>query len=324
MATQITIPSPVLQVGEHFAVRWRLVPGGAWTAVAPDPTNAPFALMLPPGGRYEVEARVVLSGGQECPPVSYFVTPTTCDCPQNTDAALVRNTTGQVSLRISYDSVPPCGFTLTYGPGSTPGGAAANYQTVPLNPPPGSSAMSFPVTGDDYDVILYVNCCDGPPVYCFEKRIWAPAVPPVQNCTPYGLPETTHTLRLEYDATATIWRIKIVRKVPPDPDAPTQCGSIQIQARQQVNPGYPQNSVTVMLTDTDFAFQTNAPGDTAYFEVQPIPASAMPSSAGDFGLIYYACIIVDCCRVGWQYLGMTDAYKNTSGFPYWGDIANPA
>lgn len=323
MAATLTISTPVLLPGEYFVVRYRPISGGSWYDVSPNPTNAPFVLPVTEG-KYEVEVRAFVNGSL-CPPVYYEVEPQAaeCACPENVDAQLVRNTTGQVSLRVSYDSIPPCGFTLTYGPGSTPGGGASNYQTIPLIPPPGSAAMAFPVPGDDYDVILYVNCCEGPPVRCFEKRIVAPSAPPPANCTPYGLPETTHIVRLEY--VGGIWHIKIVRKVPPDPAAPTQCGQIQIWARQQVRSGAPQDSVTVTLLDSDFAFQTDAPNDTAYFPVNPDPAAATYGpNGGDHGLIYYGTLITDCCRVGWQYLGMTDAYENTPGYPHWGEVTNPA
>lgn len=128
----ITIGTPVLIAGEHFKVRYRLLPNGSFGAPQNE-TNAQFTLTGFSDGSYELEVIVVKADGSECPPTYQtfdVVTPFTCI---DFTVGLVVETNGLIYLQISYSlpggfTNPPCGWTIVYN------GNVANYAALPASP----------------------------------------------------------------------------------------------------------------------------------------------------------------------------------------------
>ncbi|RYD50669.1 MAG: hypothetical protein EOP52_13490 [Sphingobacteriales bacterium] len=204
--------------------------------------------------------------------------PKACDCPEVLSAALVRPTSTQTYMAITFSNAPPGGFIVRYQ--SYSGGTATQVSY----PASSTSPIQFPVTGNDYDVKVYANCNQGEPILCYHDRVTI--VDPPGPCKRWV--NSTSTIKLERLSSGQ-YRLKIVREMPPSPTAPTSCEVLQLSYQQYDNytPSLQGQNGSVHLSSADFIYQTNVPNDTAYVILSPVFNTVQTS---------YQVTLIDCCN----------------------------
>jgi hypothetical protein len=224
-----------------------------------------------------MEARAVING-VECPPATYPITPKACECPEVLSAALVQPTATQTYMEISFSTVPAGGFVVRYQSYSGGSATQTNYA------PPLTSPLRFPVTGRDYDVKVYANCNVGEPILCYQDRVTI--VEPSGPCKKWAT--SSSTIKLERYG-VNLYRLKIVREMPPSATAPTTCEQIRLTFQQYDNytPNLQGDNGSLTLGVGSFAYQTNVPNDTAYVNLNPSFNTVQ---------IAYNVTLIDCCN----------------------------
>lgn len=160
-----TIPSPVLQTGEHFEIKYRILGTSTWTTAA-DATNAPYSLSVSVIGTYEIAITLIKADSSRCDTVIYEVpiTEPDCSCPEDVTATVESIVAGQWQIRINYTAFttpPKCGMTVTYT-----GSDGVTRQQVFTGTIPNPIIITFAVSNQAYTVILDVDCCAGNTVRC--------------------------------------------------------------------------------------------------------------------------------------------------------------
>jgi hypothetical protein len=172
----ITIPLSVLQAGQKFKTRYRLLPNGAFTSNV-DRTNAQFTLFGLAAGDYEMEIIFVLADDTECPDAPYYfsiVPEFTCgdfvtqlvERPANSNLFAL-----QVSFSLA--SIPPCGWEVVYNQGG--GNITVNYPTLTVSP------VYIPMANKATSVAITALLCTGEKE-CFTSSV--PSIPSPSPCTP--------------------------------------------------------------------------------------------------------------------------------------------
>lgn len=168
----LVISFPVLNPGEKFKTRYKLLPSGAYSSNV-DRTNAPFTLTGLAVGSYVMEIIYVNQLGQDCQVLyKYFevIDPGTCK------AFTVAIISGTVSnkIEVSYTGAGtfPNGFAIDYYP--LPSGVA---QTAIYNPLPASPVNISIPKGYDYHVRIRGLYSDGSYEICYEGNVDRPPEP---------------------------------------------------------------------------------------------------------------------------------------------------
>ena len=168
----ITIGTPVLAAGEHFKIRYRLLPNGSFSAPQ-NKTNAPFTLTGLTAGSYELEVIVVKADCSECPPAyQIFEVVTLFTCIDFT-VTLVLEANGLTYLQISYSLPggwidPACGWDIVYN------GNTVHYAALPASP------IKILVPNVTTQVQIVADGCNGNKKLCYTGTV-PPAIP---TCTP--------------------------------------------------------------------------------------------------------------------------------------------
>lgn len=173
----VRISSPLLDGGEKFIERHRLLPLGAFSSFT-DRTNAPFTVTGLVDGTYQFEISFVKADGTICPPVfkTYDVIgeePEVYECPEFTVTQEIQ----PARLKIEYTTgtgVPTCGYKVEYRT-ATGGYIGVTYAVLPASP----FYVTLPLS-DDLIVRITANQCNGS-VICFEDDV---PEPPIAPCTP--------------------------------------------------------------------------------------------------------------------------------------------
>lgn len=168
----LSIPFPVLNPGEKFKTRYKLLPAGAFTSNV-DRTNAPFTLTGLAVGSYVMEIIYVNQLGQDCRVIFKpfeVIDPGTCKA----FSVQIVSGTAANKLEISYTGAGtfPNGFAIDYYP--LPNGVA---QTAIYNPLPASPVNISIPKGFDYHVRIRGLYAAGEYEVCFEDDIERPAEP---------------------------------------------------------------------------------------------------------------------------------------------------
>lgn len=153
-----TIPSPILQTGEHFEIKYRLQGAGSWIS-APDATNVLYSLPVSVTGTYEIAITLVKVDGTHCDTVIYTVPVTTpsCECMTSVTGTLESLIGGQWQLRINYvvpTTWPKCGITVTYT-GNDGVTRTVTYTGIVPNP----IIITYAVYNQAYTVLVDFDCC---------------------------------------------------------------------------------------------------------------------------------------------------------------------
>ena len=179
----ITIPYPVLKAGEKFKVRYRILPGGAFSAYQ-DETNTQFTLSgLTEGAEYELEIIFVQADETECSAVYIqFTVPDSYECVEDFAAEIIRDSNGLYWLEITYTppgSQPACGWEIIYQQGS--GTATIPYASLPT-----SGLIRISVANQSLILSIRAMICDGQYEECFladVSEISPPSCVSISNVT---------------------------------------------------------------------------------------------------------------------------------------------
>lgn len=154
----ITIPQPVLQSGQNFHVRYRLLPSGAWNDIG-NKTNAAFTITGLADGDYELEVTVVdVDGHSDCPSIIYdfSLSSPACACLTDLNGVVLQATANQYQVKLTFTlptTQPACGWKIDL---TNPNGTitSSNYSTL-------TSPLIIPVAvNGPYYVSVYANCCE--------------------------------------------------------------------------------------------------------------------------------------------------------------------
>lgn len=177
----IQINKPVIVSPAYFKVRYRLLPGGSFTAYQNE-TNSPFTLTGLTEGQYELEALYVNTSGLECQTTDYFfevVEPEPCI---EFTVEILFNTQSRPYMHVTYTLPmgyvdPPCGHLLTWLNNVTGSTGTVNIATLPTaNFIDIYFPNNFSVT-DTFTITIQANMCNGIFTDCFTGTI-TPDVPP--------------------------------------------------------------------------------------------------------------------------------------------------
>lgn len=162
----ITIPAPVLSGTDIFHVKYKLTTSPTWIAIG-DQTNAAFTITGLSDGDYQLS--ITIASSPDCPEVLECFTISTCKCPTISNVAIT--TTNQIN-HLNFDLVttnsgspstedwPPCGLRIVITDIS---GAITTFIVSRPSDLTATSANHYTfsqvVTGDQYTVNVYVNCC---------------------------------------------------------------------------------------------------------------------------------------------------------------------
>lgn len=177
----ITIPQPIITPPEKFKFRYRLLPGGVFTAYS-DQDNDPFVLSGLAVGQYEYEALFVNADAIECGTVvGNFEVVAEAECLDFEVEQVVIS--GITYLQISYTIPSPfvnftCGYNFYY----RPTGSGQPFQNLSKPNLPASPLLIQVDPNTDYDVEIRGNSCAFTTL-CFSDEIPAPDEP----CTPRSL-----------------------------------------------------------------------------------------------------------------------------------------
>ncbi len=173
----ITIPSPILTGSAYFKVRYRLLPGGAFSGYQ-NRTNAPFTLTGLTAGNYELEVIYVKEDGTECAATyQYFEVKPEFTC-VNFTMQIVHAGNGLFNLEITYTQPPvspPCGWRIDYNNGN--GLKSIHYSTLPA-----ANVIKIPVANWATYVKIVALLCNGDEKMCGEADVTAIDVP----CVPFA------------------------------------------------------------------------------------------------------------------------------------------
>ena len=161
----ISIPQPVLKMGETFSVRYRMLPSGSWVDITPK-TNTPFTITGLSVGNYTLEVAII-RGGVPCDKKHYsFSVEDPCDCPPSLAYTAVFDVYGNIHLHITTGT--PSAKITGYRVDIRDGNGA---QSVLVNP---SSVQNytivFPETIGAYNMIIFAICGKYEKV-CFDSWI---------------------------------------------------------------------------------------------------------------------------------------------------------
>lgn len=169
----VTIPLPILGVGEKFKVRQRLLPSGAFSAYV-DRTNAQFTLTGLSVGTYEFEVIVVTASAIECDPAYFYkeILPEfTC---WDFTASMIESPANSglyyIELGLSGGTQPPCGWEIEYVQGGTT--KSVIYPTL------SGSSIRIPVNNLSTQVTVFALLCNGNEKQCYTVTVSVLPDPP--------------------------------------------------------------------------------------------------------------------------------------------------
>lgn len=198
----IEIPYPILIGTEKFKVRYRLLPVGTFSSYQ-DEDNDPFTLTgLTSGGTYEIEYIYVKEDGTECPAVTQLrQVPEDFECIEF--AAEIQQIGSLWNLQITYTppaTDPSCGWRIQWVQGSS--SATIPYTTLPAT---GVINIAIP-TGQNVNLTITADLCNGEALFCFEDQIEGIPVP---TCTPAVLVSADLKYNSQISTNPLTWFIRL-------------------------------------------------------------------------------------------------------------------
>lgn len=173
----IQINDPVLQLGEKFVVRYRLLPSGSFSSWT-NRTNSAFTITGLSAGQYEIEIAFVKADGTQCPSVFEYYDVVVPLSPFSCPAFTVSQLANPARLSITYtggSGTAACGYTIEYRKNSTGAFSRVTFPTLPASP----ITLALPSGNASYQVRILSNACDGYLV-CYDGVIGSPEPP---ECT---------------------------------------------------------------------------------------------------------------------------------------------
>lgn len=175
----LTIPLPVIVPPAKFKFRYRLLPGGSFSAYQ-DEDNNPFTLTGLSIGQYEYEALYVNPAGLECDTTTGFFQVVEEDPCTVFAVFILYNDQSRPYIHIEY-SMPltpsPCGYLLTWTNNNT---QQTGTISVPTLDPAEFMDFIFPnnfAVTNTFTILIQAVLCNGWLIDCFEDEIF-PDVPP--------------------------------------------------------------------------------------------------------------------------------------------------
>lgn len=178
MDITLTIPYPVIVAPAKFKFRYKLLPGGSYSAYQ-DEDNDPFTLTGLAEGKYQYEAIYVTPEGIECDPVIGFFQVVEPDPCNDFLVEILYNDQSRAYMHVTYTPPgnSPCGYLLTWLNNNTLDTGTITILT--LDP---SGFMDFffqnqfAVT-DTFDITIQAILCNGLFTDCYHETV-TPELPP--------------------------------------------------------------------------------------------------------------------------------------------------
>lgn len=149
----ISIPQPVLKLGETFSVKYRQLPSGSWVDITPK-TNAPFTITGLAIGNYTLEVAIIRSG-VPCDKKYYsFSVEDPCDCPPSLAYTATFDMFGNVHVTITSGTPSP--KITSYTVDIRDGNGAQSVLIYPTNLQ--NYTFTFPETIGAYNMIIFSHC----------------------------------------------------------------------------------------------------------------------------------------------------------------------
>lgn len=275
----IQIPQPIITPPEKFKFRYRILPGGVFSAYQ-DEDNDAFTLTGLSEGEYEYEALFVTEEGIECTAVSgNFTVVAEPECLEFTVQQIIDG--GVYYLEISYTFPSPfvnfpCGYNIYYRPVGT-----TLYQNLGKPNLPASPLLIQIDPATDYDVIIRGNSCNNTTI-CFEDTI--PAAEP-----PACIPITVTSVDITPTATQSNGDYKVLITINYTQSTPgTTLHNIAYSQTGMLAGNSPATgtlSVTVPSTNTSISFGVFA----RYRDSSNNPVIAPPNDISFQGTITDTC-----------------------------------
>lgn len=204
---QINIPSPILDVGEKFKYRYKLLPSGGYTSYTDVFTNS-FTITGLAAGSYQVEIIFITADGIDCNAfVRVFDVQPEYIC---TDfvAQMVEDPTGSglfyIEINFAAHTPPPCGWIIT-----TTQGNVTKTNRYPSLPASGTLRIASP--NKNTTVTIAADLCNNRTKQCYTVSV--SAVPVITPCVPIVILDTD----LLYDELPNQYSIRILfqQSTPP-------------------------------------------------------------------------------------------------------------
>jgi hypothetical protein len=173
MEAHVSIGDPILESGEHFNVRYRLLPDGEWVDFGEVNTNN-FTISDLEVGVYEIEISFVREDGIICAPliIEHEVEDVPfCGCGYISDVYVKRNCLQKMAnIYVTFEDNFDCAtlYKLTY---TQFGGTSPN--TIEYTENPGLVTLTIPDIGSTLPprITVEIECCDGTTKTCYDMPI---------------------------------------------------------------------------------------------------------------------------------------------------------
>lgn len=214
----LTISTPILQAGEVFRTRYRLLPNGAYTANV-DRDNNPFTLVGLVPGQYEMEVVLVKADGTVCEAViKPFDVVSDYACSAFTPQIIQSG--NLFYLRLSYAGVtnPPCGFHIKITGNSN--NKIINYSPLPTSP------LDIPIANEALNVQVIADLCNQKTLTCLDADMTAIET----ACTPLILNTATITFTKYYPngSPGFLITLSYTNSTPPSNYLTLRCDQINV------------------------------------------------------------------------------------------------
>lgn len=235
----IEIKNPVLVSPTTFTVSYRLVGAPTWTLLGAR-TNAPFSLTVPTAGEYEILIEYLDCEDSVVGPITFAEDPP-CECPTITDAQIINIDAVTTVARFTFSgTIPtsPCGWVLTLRNKRT--GVSRIFATTILTNP----LERLVDRGDDYDYVLYADCCAQVKSFCAQGTL--EAADEVPQCVPVELKNDGNVGKLASFDPAIGWYFDLDFKQSTPPTAALSVVYVQSLSGPPSG-GTPDSGATVLI-----------------------------------------------------------------------------
>lgn len=176
----VQIPAPTLTTGQYFKVRYRQLPGGAWSAYT-NRSNISFTITGLSEGDYQLEFILVNADGAECTAVYRTYTIVTDYQCISFNSQLVE-VAGLYHIEVTYTlpqvfTDPNCGWEIEWLPVN---GAASK---IPYTALPTSGIIKIPTANDGGVFRINALMCNGRSKQCHVNDILKISAPPCTSMT---------------------------------------------------------------------------------------------------------------------------------------------
>lgn len=239
------VPTPVLQTGEHFRIRYRLQGATTWVSATNMTNNGPYSLIVPSAGTWEVSITLVKADSSLCDEIIYTVPviEPDCTCLTGVTAIIESPVLGQWQLKISFTLpvvFPACGITFSTTDAGTTITRTFSTAASLISP------LIIPITtSNGRNVIITQDCCGKNVQQCANIDVSGG----ISRCISSTWPSMENQ-RLVFFQSGQ-WYLRILRGTDSNPSSPTY----SITYIQDAAPGAPHDSGTVVFANTGAIYQ---------------------------------------------------------------------